>query len=117
MIAVVQQQAQPLSFSAQVIQFLPQAFLFQARQSTQWHRQNRIRLPLTHLKANHQAGPCRGCIPCFLDHADHGLKVVQGCDQAFHHFQAVFGFAQGVAGPPDQRQFPVVQEGLQQLAQ
>ena len=45
------------------------------------------------------------------------MKVVQRSDQAVDHLESILCFAQGMAGAPDQGQFPVIKECLQQLAQ
>ena len=116
LIPVVQQQAQTFPFRLQLLEFLTQAFLFQTSQPSQWHGQNGVSLAFTQIEAHHQAGSRRSSIASFLNHRDHCLKVVQRGDQAVDHFKAVFRFAQSMAGAPDQGQFPVIQEGLQQLA-
>ena len=45
------------------------------------------------------------------------MKVVQRGDQAVDHLESILCFAQGIAGTPDQGQFPVIEECLQQLTQ
>ena len=74
LIAVVQQQSQPLTLSTQFLGFLAQAFLFQTGEPTQWHGQHRISLPLAQIQLNHQAGSRCRCIAGFLNHGDHFLQ-------------------------------------------
>ena len=45
------------------------------------------------------------------------MEIVQRCDQSLDNLKTVLCLAQGVARPADQGEFPVVEEGLQQLTQ
>ena len=117
LIAVFQQKAQAFPFCTEFVQFPTQTFLLQACQSPQRHGQHGVGLSLAQFESHHQTRPGGGGILGLLDHGDHLLQVVQGVDQALHNLESVLGFAQGMTRAPDQRQFPVVQEGLKQLTQ
>jgi len=74
-------------------------------------------LALIDVEVHLQAGLGAGGIGGRGDHFDHPLQGIEGGDQAFDHFEAIFRTLEGVLRPPNDRQLPVVQELLQELAQ
>ena len=64
-----------------------------------------------------QAGFGTGGIGRGRDHLDHPGQGVEGGGQTLHHLQPVLRPLEGMAGAPDQGEFAVVEEFLQQLAQ
>ena len=111
--AVIKQQPQTAPFGPQVIGFLAQAFLFQAREPPQWHGQHGIGLAFAEFEPDLECCLCGGRIGGGRDHGDHLLQMGQGRDQALHHLQAVLAALERVAGAPQQGEFAVFEELLQ----
>ena len=114
---VVEQLAQLALLGGQVVRFLAQACLLQPGEAPQGHGQHRIGLALAQIELHLQARPGTGGITGSGDQGDHPLQGVEGFDQTLDNFESILTALEGVAGAPDQGEFAVFEEFLQQAPQ